>query len=81
MDEKFDLQDVIERAKEMFSGDEGKAQLQGIMDMLKSNHEMTDKARLLMSLKPFLGDARRKKVDEAVRLMGMTEVLAVFKEK
>lgn len=110
MDENFDLQGVIDKAKEMFSGDEGKAQLQGLMDMFSTepekekadegtgfdpamlfkmqkimsamnNNEVSDKARLLMSLKPFLGAARREKVDNAVRLMNMSKVLAAFREK
>ena len=53
--------------------------LQKIMSALKGG-KSNEKARLLMSLKPFLHENRRDKVDQAVKLMNMSKILSVMKE-
>ncbi len=37
MDENFDFQGAVSKIQEMFSGEEGKAQLRGIMDMFRES--------------------------------------------
>lgn len=113
MDENFDFSGAVDKFREMFSGEEGKEQLRGILEMFQSepqnkppeenegggfdfdpsmlfkiqkilsaanNKEQNERAKLLISLKPFLGKDRRDKVDKAVQLMNMSKVLSVFKE-
>ncbi len=53
--------------------------LQKIMSAMQSSKN-DENARLLMSLKPFLHESRRNKVDRAVKLMNMSKVLSVIKE-
>lgn len=116
MDENFDFREALDKVREMFSSDEGKKQLEGIMELFgnepeedqskqslpkdggfdfdpvmllkvqkilsaANSGEMNDRAKLLMSLKPFLRENRRDKVDKAVQLMNMSKVLSAFKEK
>lgn len=113
MDDNFDFQEAFDKVREMFSGEDGKAQLMGIMnafrDTPEANSEETqqdgglnldpsmllklgkimslsgentenDKAKLLLSLKPFLKDERKNKVDKAVQLMNMSKIISVFKD-
>ncbi len=44
------------------------------------NPQENEKTRLLMSLKPFLKKDRQKKVDSAVKLMGMSKIISLFKK-
>lgn len=109
MDENFDFQGAVDKIREMFSGEDGQAQLNEIMGMfhdepksennqnsggfdpsmllkmqkimsLAGNNEANDKAKLLMSLKPFLKGERQNKVDKAVQLMNMSKILTLFKD-
>ena len=113
MDDNFDFQEAIDRVREMFSGEDGKAQLMEIMNAfrdescekaeeksddggfnfdpsmllklqkimsLSGKSEDNDKAKLLLSLKPFLKDKRKDKVDKAVQLMNISKIISVFKD-
>ena len=112
MDSNFDFQEAIDKVREMFSGEDRKAQLMEIMNAFRdesqektedktedggfnfdpsmllklqkimslSGKEENDKARLLLSLKPFLKDERKYKVDKAVQLMNISKIISVFKD-
>ncbi len=40
-----------------------------------------DRARLLLSLKPFLGDNRQSKVDGAIKIMKMSKILSALRDE
>ena len=112
MDDNFDFQEAIEKVREMFSGEDGKAQLMEIMKAFRdepqqkeeekkdgggfdfdpsmllklqkimslSGNNENDKSKLLLSLKPFLKDERKNKVDKAVQLMNISKIISVFKD-
>ncbi len=46
-----------------------------------NRREQNEKARLLLAIKPFLRENRQSKVDNAIKLMNISGVLSVFKEK
>ena len=52
--------------------------LQKIMSLSGNNEN--DKSKLLLSLKPFLKDERKNKVDKAVQLMNISKIISVFKD-
>ncbi len=112
MDSNFDFQEAIEKVREMFSGEDKKAQLMEIMNAFRdepqekteekssdvgfdfdpsmllkfqkimslSGNNENDKAKLLLSLKPFLKEERKSKVDKAVQLMNISKIISVFKD-
>ena len=110
MEENFDFQQAVSKIQEMFSSDEGKAQLEGIMDMFRddtpsdekpqesegfdpsmllkmqkllsmnSKGADSDQAKLLRSIKPFLKEERKGKVDKAIQLMNMSKIISIFKD-
>lgn len=47
-----------------------------IMEKLNNNND--PRANLLLSLKPYLKDSRKEKVDQYIKLFGMSKVLEVF---
>ena len=48
--------------------------------LLKSVNQEDDSTRLLKALKPFLRDERKKKVDEAIKLLGLMKMLPLLKD-
>jgi len=46
--------------------------------MEKLNNKNDPRANLLLSLKPYLKDSRKEKVDQYIKLFGMSKVLEVF---
>lgn len=48
-----------------------------IMDKMKQNSN-DPRANLLLSLKPYLKDSRKEKVDQYIKLFGMSKVLEAF---
>lgn len=46
--------------------------------MEKMNTKDDPRANLLLSLKPYLKDSRKEKVDQYIKLFGMSKVLEVF---
>lgn len=46
-----------------------------------SQKEQNEKTRLLNSLKPFLKENRRSKVDNAIKIMNMTRIFTMLREK
>lgn len=50
-----------------------------VMSRLKSNHE-DDRSRLLLALKPHLSPPRREKVDTAVKLLKLIDLLPLLKD-
>jgi hypothetical protein len=112
MDGNFDFQEAIDKVREMFSGEDGKAQLMEIINAFRdepqektedkndgggfdfdpsmllklqkimslSGNNENDKSKLLLSLKPFLKDERKNKVDKAVQLMNISKIISVFKD-
>lgn len=51
-----------------------------IMNLLKNGGE-SNRANLLLALKPMLSDDRRNKVDSAVKLLKIIELLPILKEQ
>lgn len=51
-----------------------------IMNMMKSMNDSSPSKDLLRSLRPFLSDSRKGKVDQYINLLGMTKVFEMFKE-
>lgn len=50
-----------------------------ISNLLKSGGD-NDRARLLQALRPYLSDTRQQKVDKAVKLLKIIEILPLLKE-
>lgn len=50
--------------------------MKSIMEKLGNNND--PRANLLLSLKPYLKDSRKEKVDQYIKLFGMSKVLEVF---
>ena len=50
-----------------------------IMQVMKTANQSSPSKDLLISLKPFLNDSRKEKVDQYVKLLGMTKILDIFK--
>ncbi len=50
--------------------------MKSIMEKLKSNND--PRANLLKSLKPYLKESRREKVDQYIKLFGMSKALEMF---
>ncbi len=48
-----------------------------IMEKLNSNSK-DPRSNLLLSLKPYLKDSRKEKIDQYIKLFGMSKVLEVF---
>lgn len=48
--------------------------------LLRSVNQEDDSTRLLKALKPFLRDERKKKVDEAIKLLGLMKMLPLLKD-
>ena len=48
--------------------------------LLRSVNQEDDSTRLLKALKPFLRDERQKKVDEAIKLLGLMKMLPLLKD-
>ena len=51
--------------------------LKSIMDSMKSNSN-DPRANLLKSLKPYLKESRKSKVDQYIQLMNMSKIMEVF---
>ncbi|MBQ9314725.1 MAG: hypothetical protein IJ220_07040 [Clostridia bacterium] len=51
-----------------------------LMQVLKSSNQDSPSKELLKSLKPFLNDARKEKVDQYIKILGMTKALEIFNE-
>ena len=51
-----------------------------LMKMMKSINDSSPSKDLLKSLKPFLNDSRKEKVDQYINLLGMTKIIEIFKE-
>lgn len=50
-----------------------------LMPLLGSMKEEDDNVRLLKALRPFLGDERQKKLDEAIKMLGFMKLLPMLK--
>ena len=53
--------------------------MKSVMDAMNSKKN-DPRAKLLMSLKPYLKDSRKKKLDQYVQLLNMSSVFELFKE-
>lgn len=51
-----------------------------LMKVMKNMNESSPSKNLLKSLKPFLNDSRKQKVDQYINLLGITRVFEIFKE-
>ena len=52
--------------------------IMSIMSRLKSNHD-DNRAKLLLALKPHLSEPRREKVDTAIKLLKLIDLLPLLK--
>lgn len=52
--------------------------LQNIMSKLKSNNSNDDMSKLLLSLKPYLRNEKKEKVDEYIKLIKMGKITQLF---
>lgn len=50
--------------------------MKSIMEKLNNNND--PRANLLLSLKPYLKESRKEKVDQYIRLFGMSKVMEMF---
>lgn len=48
--------------------------------LLSKTQQETDSTRLLMALRPLLGQERQKKVDESIKILQMMQLLPLLKE-
>lgn len=53
--------------------------LKNVMDKMQNNKD-DPRANLLLSLKPYLKESRKSKVEQYVQLFGMTKILETFNE-
>ena len=53
--------------------------MKSIMDKMNNNND--PRANLLLSLKPYLKESRKEKVDQYIKLFGMSKVLEMFSNK
>lgn len=51
-----------------------------IMKVMKSSNQDSPSKELLKSLKPFLNDTRKEKVDQYIKILGMTKAFEIFNE-
>ena len=51
-----------------------------LMKIAQSSQQDSPSKDLLKSLKPFLNDSRKEKVDQYIKLLGMTKALEMFHE-
>ena len=54
--------------------------LEGLQKLLGSMRQKDENVELLKALRPFLSEKRQKKVDDAVKLMGLMRLLPYIKE-
>ena len=54
--------------------------LQSLLPALGGANQEDDATRLLAALRPLLGEARRKKLDEAVRILKLLHLLPLLRE-
>ena len=52
--------------------------IQNIMSKMKSANGNDDMSKLLMSLKPYLRDGKKEKVDEYIKLIKMGKMTQLF---
>ena len=52
-----------------------------MMPLISSINQEDDSTRFLRSLKPLLGDTRRKRLEEAIRMMQMLRFLPLLKKQ
>ena len=50
--------------------------MKSVMEKLNNNND--PRSNLLLSLKPYLKDSRKEKIDQYIKLFGMSKVLEVF---
>lgn len=51
-----------------------------LMKIVKASNEDSPSKELLKSLKPFLNDDRKEKVDQYIKILGMTRAFEIFNE-
>ena len=51
-----------------------------IMKIMKASNQDSPSKELLKSLKPFLNENRKEKVDQYIKILGMTKALEIFNE-
>ena len=51
-----------------------------IMKVMQASNQDSPSKELLKSLKPFLKDSRKEKVDQYIKILGMTKVFEIFNE-
>lgn len=51
-----------------------------LMQVIKSSNQNSPGKDLLKSLKPFLNDSRKEKVDQYIKILGMTKALEMMNE-
>lgn len=51
-----------------------------LMKIVKTSNEDSPSKELLKSLKPFLNDDRKEKVDQYIKILGMTKAFEIFNE-
>lgn len=76
--QKEDQKEKTEEDKEAPSIDfETIMKMKQIMEKMKGNGD-DPRARLLMSLKPYLKDTRKEKIDQYIKLFSMSKVMEIF---
>ena len=51
-----------------------------IMKLMNASNQDSPSKELLRSLKPFLNDSRKEKVDQYIKILGMTKIFEIFNE-
>ena len=51
-----------------------------IMKLMQNSNASSPSKDLLISLKPFLSNSRKEKVDQYIKLMGITKIFEIFNE-
>lgn len=52
-----------------------------VFNLLRSNNNSSGRANLLLALKPHLSSERQQKIDSAIKIMKIIEILPVLKEQ
>ena len=51
-----------------------------LMKMMNATNQDSPSKELLKSLKPFLNDSRKEKIDQYIKILGMTKIFEIFNE-
>ena len=89
MSDGQNLSNAVDMLKNMLGSEEGQQQIQGIVSMLggessgnaqSESSENSENSAFLRALAPLLRPERRDKLNNAVKILGMSRAIKIFKD-